>query len=94
MIPKFAIDYVPLPRHRDLLVTHRTDDPVHAEEFLMHLLAAGAHIRAIRHEGVEIHRTQFDQMLKVAAERLASQMLCQSLDIEVAECRHRFKLAA
>ena len=90
MLPKYSIDYTVLPQHNKRVLTHLTDDPIEAEEFLMHLLAAGARIREIRHEGTPLTSHQFDQMVKVAAERIASLMVRESLNLDVAEVIHRF----
>jgi hypothetical protein len=70
--------------------THRTDDTIEAEEFLMQLITIGARILAIKHEGVDLSRPQFDRMLKVASERLASVRLQETLGIDAAETKHRF----
>ncbi|HBJ86260.1 MAG TPA: hypothetical protein DDZ88_20825 [Verrucomicrobiales bacterium] len=94
MLAKFDIDYVIHPQHNKRQDTHRTDDPVEAEDFLMNLLAVGARISAIRHEGVELDPPQADRMLRVAAERLASRMLCVALDLDSASVKHRFGFAA
>lgn len=94
MLSKFSIDYVALPQHHSRTLTHHTDDPVAAEEFLMHLLAARARILEIRHEGVALPSAQRDRMLKIAAERVASELLCESLGINAADVRARFGLAA
>lgn len=94
MLTKFAIDYTVLPQHQTRVLTHRTDDPVEAEEFLMHLLAAGARIIEVRHEGARVSDHQFDKMLRVAAERISSMMLCDSLGIDSIEVKHRFGFAA
>jgi len=94
MLAKFDIDYIIRPHHNKRLDTHRTDDPIAAEDFLISLLATGAHISAIKHEGVELAQHQSDQMLRVAAERLASGLLCRSLDLDTAAVKHRFGFAA
>jgi len=94
MLKKFSIDYVALPKHSPRLFTHLTDDPVEAEEFLMHLLAAGARIKEIRHEGSALTAPQFDKMVKVAAERVASLMLRESIGADPAEIKSRFGFAA
>ena len=93
MMNKYAIDYIILPRHRRQMHTHHTDDPVEAEDFLMHLLTSGAHIKMIRHDGVELSAQQADHMLKIAAERVAASLLCESLGMDAADARHRFGLA-
>ena len=94
MLKKFSIDYVAIHRHNHRVFTHLTDDPVEAEEFLMHLLAASAHIQEIRHEGKALSQSQFDKMVKVAAEGVASLMLRESLALDAAEIKNRFGFAA
>ncbi len=94
MLNKFAIDYVVFSQHNDRVRTHLTDDPVEAEEFLMHLLLAHADIKAIRHEGIELTQHQFDRMIKIAAERIISGMLGESLHIDAPAIKSRFGFAA
>jgi hypothetical protein len=94
MLSKFTIDYVVFPQHNTRVRTHRTDDPVEAEEFLMHLLLGHADIKAIRHEGVELTKHQFDRMIKIAAERVMSEMLCDSLNVDASDIKSRFGFAA
>lgn len=94
MLKKFSIDYVAMPRHNTRVFTHLTDDPVEAEEFLMHLLAANARIKEIRHDGSILTGHQFDKMVKVAAERVASRMLAESLAVDAPEIKRRFGFAA
>jgi len=94
MLAKFAIDYTALPNHSVRVLTHHTDDPVEAEEFLMHLLFSGARIKDIRHEGASLTQQQSDRMLKVASERIAALMLRDALGVDAAEVKHRFGFAA
>lgn len=94
MLSKFAIDYVALPRHHSRVLTQHLDDPVSLEEFLMHLLASGAQIKEIRHDGAPLVGAQFDRLLKVAAERIASNLLRESLRVDSVAVRDRFGLAA
>ncbi|MDR3406240.1 MAG: hypothetical protein P4L99_27400 [Chthoniobacter sp.] len=94
MLYKFTIDYARHPRSQEPAGTHRTNDPVEAEEYIMQLLHARSCILSIKHEGVDLPRPQFDQMLKVAGERLLTESLCHALDIDTAEVRHRFGFAA
>ena len=94
MLNKFAIDYVAFPHHGSRTFTHLTDDPIEVEDFLMHLLAARARITAIRHDGAAMTGPQFDRMLKVAAERIASELLRESLALDAAEIKNRFGFAA
>ncbi len=94
MFSKFAIDYSTLHQHCDRTFTHQTDDPVELEDFIMHLLASGSRIHQIRHEGAVLKGAQFDRLLKVAADRCASEMLRQSLNIDNLAVRDRFGFAA
>lgn len=94
MLNKFAIDYVVFPHHGIRVFTHLTDDPIEAEDFLMHLLVTRARIVEIRHEGTAITGHQFNQMLKVAAERIAAALLRESLALDAAEIKDRFGFAA
>ena len=94
MQKKFSIDYIAIPKHNQRVYTHLTDDPVEAEDFLMQLLASRARIKEIRHEGLALSGSQFNQMLKVAAERVASLLLRESLDLDASEIKDRFGFAA
>lgn len=94
MLAKYDIEYVINPLHNKRTDTHRTDDPIEAEDFLLSLLSAGARIGAIKHEGVTLERPKADQMLRVAADRLASRLLCNALDLDSVEVKHRFGFAA
>ncbi|MDB6138250.1 MAG: hypothetical protein JWO94_1322 [Verrucomicrobiaceae bacterium] len=94
MLAKFDIEYVIQPQHNKRVDTHRTSDPVEAEDFLMSLLATGAHIGPIKHEGNQLDPKQSDQMLRVAVGRLASRLLCSSLHLDSAAVNHRFGFAA
>jgi hypothetical protein len=94
MLKKFSIDYIGMPRHTSRVFTHLTDDPVEAEEFLMHLLSAGARIQEIRHDGLSLTEHQFDKMVKVAAERVAARLVSESLNLDGAEVKRRFGFAA
>ncbi len=93
MLKKYAIDYTLMPQHNHRVSTHFTDEPVEAEEFLMHLLVARARIKEVRHEGAVLTGHQFDRMLKVAAERIASGMLRESLHLDADEVKFRFGFA-
>lgn len=95
MLNKFAIDYFAFPRHgRSTGFTHYTDDPVEAEDFLMHLLVARAHITAIRHDCARIVGPAFDRLLKTAAERVALELLRESLGLDAVKIKERFGFAA
>ena len=94
MLTKFAIDYDLTPHHGSRNCTHFTDEPVEAEDFLMHLLIVRARIKGIRHDGAALVGHQFDRMLKVAAERIASALLRESLALDADTVKYRFGLAA
>jgi hypothetical protein len=94
MLNKFAIDYTAFPHHGSRSFTHLTDDPIAVEDFLMHLLAARVRITEIRHNGTPMTGHQFDRMLKVAAERIASELLRESLSLDAAQIKDRFGFAA
>jgi hypothetical protein len=94
MLNKFAIDYIAFPQHSHRVFTHLTDDPIEVEDFLMHLLAARVRITAIRHDGTAMTVHEFDRLLKVAAERIASALLRESLGLDGAEVKDRFGFAA
>lgn len=94
MLTKYAIDYVVLPQHNARVSTHFTDDPVEAEEFLAHLLVARARIKEIRHDGAALVGPQFNRLLRVAAERIASSMLRESLVLDAIQVKDRFGFAA
>lgn len=94
MLKKFDIDYTLFPVHNRRVASHCTDDPVEAEDFLMHLLASGAKISGIRHDAVDLTPSQFDRMVKVAAEGLIVRLLGGSLGLDSDAIRHRFGYAA
>ncbi len=94
MLKKYSIDYMVMPRHNQRVFTHMTDDPVEAEEFLMHLLITSAAIKEIRHEGIALSGHRFDRLIKVAAERVASLLLSESLGLDASEITARFGFAA
>jgi hypothetical protein len=94
MLNKFSIDYVLFPQHNTTVRTYYTDDPIEAEDLLMHLLQARASIKAIRHEGALLTEHQFDRMLKIAAERIVAELLQESLRIDALSVKTRFGFAA
>jgi len=90
---KFVIEYLPFPHHRNPSA-HFTDDPIEAEDFLVHLLTSRARITAIRHEGTVLPLQAADRMIKVAADRLASLLLQQALLLDNVQVKDRFGFAA
>jgi hypothetical protein len=58
------------------------------------LLERGFRIHAIKHEGVDLPKPEFDKMIKTAAGVLASRHICASLSIKPEEEHYRFGFAA
>ncbi len=94
MMAKYTIEYgVPFRKH---VQPHHfsTDDPVACEEIVEDLLERGLAIRAIRHEGLDLPRHEFDRLVKTAAGMLAARSVCKSLDIKPEEEKYRFGFSA
>ena len=94
MIPKYTIDYTTQFKRHVQTGHYTTDDPVACQEFLSELLEHGLCIRAIKHEGLELPRVDFDRFIKTAAGMLASKRICASLGIKAEEEKYRFGFAA
>ena len=94
MIPKYTIEYaVNFKRHPETC-HYNGDDPVAFTEFLEELLERGCQIRAIRHEGLDLTRPEFDKMIKTAAGMLAAKSIRSSLSISTEEEHYRFGFAS
>ena len=94
MLAKYTIEYG-IPFKRNVVPHHySTDDPVACEEFVEELLQRGLAIRAIRHEGVDLPRSEFDRVVKTAAGMLAANTVCKSLGIKPEEEKYRFGFSA
>ena len=78
MISKFSVEYIIHPQHNKRVDTHRTDDPVELEDFLMQILISGSRLISVKHEGIECDEAKTSQMLRVAAERIASRLLAST----------------
>ena len=90
MLPKYTVEYsVHFNRHAHTN-HYSTDDPVACEEFLVELLERGFKIRGLHHEGVDLPKREFDQIIKNAAGILASKHICASLGIDSDEAHVRF----
>ena len=96
MLKKYSIEYSLHFRKHSPPEHHQyfTDDPVACEAFLQDLLEHGMGIHAIRHDGVDLPKTDFDRMVKVAAGAAAARLICTSLNIKPDEERFRFGFAA
>lgn len=94
MLAKYTIEYV-VPFRRQMPNAHfYTDDPVACEEFLLELLERGFPIRAIRHDGMDLAKTDFDRMIKTAAGMLAAKSIRTALGISAEEEHYRFGFTA
>ena len=90
MIATYSVEYGQQFRH-DVQVSHYfTDDPIVCEDFIAQLLDRGLQIRAIRHNGVDVARPEFDRLVKIAASKMASDRICRSLGIRIDEEHFRF----
>jgi hypothetical protein len=63
------------------------NDPVACDEFVERLLDGGLKITAIKHEGVDLCKHEFDRIIDTAAGLLASKRICVSLGIKPQEER-------
>jgi hypothetical protein len=90
MLAKYTIEYTTHFRKHAQPNHYLTDDPVAGEEFVEELLERGLAIRAIKHDGVELPKKEFDRMVKTAAGMLASKHICASLSIKSDEEKFRF----
>lgn len=94
MLPKYTVEYSLGFSKQTQPLHFSSDDPIVCEEFLTELLERGLQIRAVRHEGLELPRGEFDKMVKTAAGMLAANRICASLRIKPEEEKYRFGFAA
>jgi hypothetical protein len=94
MLPKYTVEYTTPFRRHTQPSHYSTDDPVACEEFVEELLERGLVIRAIKHEGVDLPRHEFDRIVKTAGGMLASKHICASLGIKAEEEKFRFGFTA
>ncbi len=94
MIPKYIIEYTTHFRRHSQINHYGTDDPVACAEFLEELLERGLKIQAVKHEGLDLPRHEFDKLIKNAAGMLASRHICASLGIKPEEEHFRFGFAS
>jgi hypothetical protein len=94
MLPKYTIEYAIQFKRSPEVYQYRSDDPVACEEFLEELLERGCRINAIRHEGLDMSKPDFDKMIKTAAGMLAAKSVCSALGITKEEEHYRFGFAA
>ena len=96
MLKKYTIEYSLHFRKNSPPEHHQyfTDDPVVVEEFVQGLLERGMGLHAIKREGADLAKADFDRMVKVAASEVAARLICTSLHIKADEERFRFGFAA
>jgi hypothetical protein len=94
MLPKYTVEYSTPFRNCSVTNHYSSDDPVACEQFIEELLERGVGIKAIKHEGLDVPRTDFDKMIKTAASMMTSRHLCASLSIKPEEERYRFGFSA
>ena len=94
MLPKYTIEFTTQFKKHALTNHYSTDDPVACEEFVEELLERGFAIRAIKHEGVDLPKKDFDRIVKTAAGMLASKRICASMGIKPDEEKFRFGFMA
>ena len=70
------------------------DDVVAVENFVQDLLIRGMGLHAIKHEGADLSRLEFDRIVKIAASEAAAKLVCAMLHIKADEERQRFGFAA
>ncbi|HEY0945825.1 MAG TPA: hypothetical protein VGD81_11180 [Opitutaceae bacterium] len=95
MLKKYSVEYSLQFRKHSPPEHHfyYTDDPVACEDFVQELLEKGMGIHAIKHDGIDLPRVDFDRIVKVAASEGASRRICTSLNIKPEEERYRFGFA-
>ncbi len=94
MLPKYTIEYTTQFRRHAQSNHYSTDDPVACEEFVEELLERRFTIRAIKHEGLDLPKSEFDRLVKTAAGMLAAKHVCASLGIKPEEEKYRFGFTA
>jgi hypothetical protein len=93
MLPKYTVEYTTQFKKHVQTNHYSTDDPVACEEFVEELLERRFPIRAIKHEGLDLPKHEFDRVVKTAAGMLASKHICASLGIKSDEEKYRFGFA-
>src|SRR6266516_3233652 len=93
MLPKYTVEYTTQFKKHAQTNHYSTDDPVACEEFVEELLERGFRIQAIKHEGLDLPKHDFDKMIKAAAGMLASKRICAALGIKPDEEHYRFGFA-
>ncbi|HSH95597.1 MAG TPA: hypothetical protein VK968_15745 [Roseimicrobium sp.] len=93
MIAKYHIEYEIPFRSHNARHDYKTDDPVACVAFLSELIERGLVICSIKHEGVDLSRTESDRLIRNAAEQMVSRHVQRSLGINAEESKYRFGFA-
>jgi hypothetical protein len=94
MLPKYKVEYTAKFRKHAQANHYSTDDPVACDDFVEELLERGYAINAIKHDGVDLPKKDFDRIVKTAAGQMASKCICASLGIKPEEEKFRFGFAS
>lgn len=96
MLKPYTIEYSLQFRKHSPPVHHEffADDVVECEEFIQELLARGMGLHAVKHEGADVPKAEFDRIVKIAASEVAAKLVCATLHIKADEERQRFGFAA
>jgi hypothetical protein len=94
MLPKYTVEYAAKFRKHAQTNHYSTDDPVACDDFVEELLERGYAIHAIKHDGVDLPKKDFDRIVKTAAGQMASKRICASLGIKAEEEKFRFGFAS
>ena len=94
MLPKYTVEYTTQFKKHAQPNQYGTDDPVACEEFVQELLARGLKVQDIKHDGLSLPMSEFDNLIKIAAEVLAAKQVCTSLGIDREQAHYRFGLPA
>ena len=96
MLKQYTVEYSFQFRKHSPPLHHEfySDDVVECENFIQDLLASGMGLHAIKRDGADVPKTEFDRIVKVAAGEVAAKLICTSLQIKPEEERFRFGFAA
>ena len=87
---KYRVEYGIKVGNHVIFHYHDLDTPLGCEQFLTELLKHGFKIHDVKLKGVSLSKPDFTGIVKNAANRLASEQICASLDIDPEEERFRF----
>lgn len=96
MLKPYSVEYSVQFRKHSPPDRHQyfADDVVAVENFVQDLLARGMGLHAIKRDGGDVPRIEFDRIVKIAASEVAAKLVCATLHIKADEERQRFGFAA